>query len=103
MGTTGKHPECCKDPENCNLTYVQHLQGIRIAAAATPTQTDAMETVRTNIREKRLTRDRDAYKRLRNDGYQPRSIFGSRLRERQGNTPYDIEHRPVKIDWNDPT
>jgi hypothetical protein len=53
------------------------------------------------VREKRWERDMKAYSNLRADGLQPPSIDGSALREREGASEYDVEHRPVTIDYTD--
>ena len=94
------HPESCTNPDTCTLTYREHLVGFGVAAAAIPTRssTDTLEAI---VREKRCERDMKAYKNLRADGLQPPGIDGSALRERQGESEYDVEHRPVTIDYAD--
>lgn len=96
------HPSCCLDPKNCKLSYRDHLVGFGVAADATPTRTGSKEIKRINTREKRWHRDMAAYRRLRDDGMQPPQIDGSALRERQGKDAYDVEARPVTIDYSDP-
>lgn len=96
-----EHPASCDDI-NCTLSYRDHLLGISISAAAMPTRTGE-DTLGTMVREKRWQRDEDAYRRLRKDGLQPPRVDGSALRERQGKTAYDIESRPVTIDYSDPS
>lgn len=96
----GKHPSSCRDPR-CTLTYRQHLLTIHIGADATPTRNP--EVAQTNIREKRWRRDIDAYRRLYKEGFRPPHVDGARHRERHATSPEDIEHRPVRIDYNDPT
>ena len=93
------HPECCTDPD-CTLTYREHLVGFGVAAAAIPSRTKP-DTLNTLVREKRWERDMKAYDNLRDQGYQPPQIDGSALREREGQDTYDIEHRPVTIDYAD--
>lgn len=93
------HPESCTDPD-CTLSYRDHLLGIRVAANAMPTRSGP-ELLATMVREKRWERDMGAYKRLRADGIQPPQIDGSALRERQGVDNYDVEHRPITIDYAD--
>lgn len=44
-------------------------------------------------REKQLTKDRDAYKRLRNDGIQPHSVDGSARVEQQAVEQIDIDFK----------
>lgn len=97
----GSHPACCRNPESCNLSYVEHLRGFSIGAEAMPTR--APNAIQQKIRTKRWERDMDAYRRLRKEGFHPPKIDGSRLRERQGENAYDINERPVKIDYTDPT
>ena len=96
------HPASCADPDNCNLRYRDHLVGFGIAAAAIPSRVQG-ECLDTLVREKRWQRDMDAYKRLRKDGMVVPRVDGSALRERQGTDAYDIEHRPVTIDYSDPS
>lgn len=93
------HPACCKDP-GCTLAYVDHLVGFGVAAAAIPNRSKP-DTLNTMVREKRWERDMQAYKNLRANGLQPPQIDGSALREREGGSEYDIEHRPVTVDYAD--
>lgn len=94
------HPESCTDP-NCTLTYREHLLGISVSAAALPSRSQSEDVVSTLVREKRWDRDIGAYKRLRDDGYQPPQIDGAALRERQGKNEYDLESRAVTVDYAD--
>lgn len=94
------HPACCDDPDNCTLTYREHLAGVGLAASATPNR-HKPDTLSSLVRDKRWDRDMAAYKRLRADGMQPPQIDGSALRERQGNDTYDVETRPITIDYAD--
>lgn len=96
------HPSCCPNPATCQLSYREHLIGFGVAADALPNRTSSTHR-QTLIREGRWERDMKAYKNLRADGLQPPQINGSALRERQGKDEFDIEHRPVTVDWNDPT
>jgi hypothetical protein len=106
---SNSHPQCCKNPETCTLTYREHLIDFGLSATAipsravnrTPGQPDE-PAIQAHIRERRWERDIPAYRRLRADGLQPREVNGAALREKRGETRYDIESRPVKIDWNDP-
>lgn len=45
-------------------------------------------------REEQLTKDRDAYKRLRQDGLQPKRIDGSHEVEAKAQTEAQVEGRP---------
>jgi len=69
------HPACCRHPETCTLSYVEHLRGFVIGVDAIPTR--AMHRTpgqpdepasETSARQKRWDRDLPAYKRLRNAG-----------------------------------
>jgi hypothetical protein len=103
------HPSSCKDPDNCSLTYREHLLGIGLSCTAIPsravTRTPGLPNepaIQTHIRERRWSRDIAAYRRLHAQGYRPRRMEGSALREQRGETEYDVTQRPVKIDYNDP-
>lgn len=93
------HPSSCKDL-NCTLTYREHLLSIAVSITATPSRASE-NALQTLVREKRWERDIPAYQRLRKDGLVPPQIDGSALRERQGDDKYDVESRPVTIDYSD--
>ena len=93
------HPACCLNPDTCTLSYREHLSGFSVASAATPNR--RAESHANNTREGRWHRDMGAYKRLRENGLQPPQIDGSALREKQGTDRFDIEERPVTIDYSD--
>lgn len=101
------HPACCKNPEHCNLTYVEHLRGVVLGVSAissravhrTPGQPDE-PAAQTAIREQRWAQDMPAFKRLHDQGLTPPRVDGSALREREGKTEYDITERPVTIDYS---
>lgn len=95
------HPASCNDPD-CTLSYRDHLTGIVVSAAALPTRGKGSEVLSTKVREKRWERDIPAYTRLRKEGLTPPQIDGSALRERIGEDKYDMEHRPVTVDYSDP-
>lgn len=92
------HPECCKEPDTCQLSYVQHLRGFVLGVDAIPTRAvtrnkgvpDEPSTV-TRKREKQLVKDRDAYKRLRRDGLHPRALKGAARLEATAETRSEIE------------
>lgn len=103
------HPACCRHPDTCSLTYREHLIGVSISASATPnrlvnrTPGQADEPLsQTLIRERRWDRDMAAFKRLHDEGLTPPRVDGSALREREGETEYDVTERPVTIDYSDP-
>lgn len=102
------HPASCKDPDNCDLTYREHLVGFGLSCTAIPsrtvTRTEGLPdepTIQTHVRERRWDRDMAAYRRLHDQGYQPRRMEGSAARERYGETEYDVTQRPVDIDYAD--
>ena len=84
------HPACCKNPDTCTLSYADHLRGVVLGAAAIPTrathrtpgQVDepAVETLRRN---KRVSADHAAYKRLRDNGVRDAPFRGAAAHERQ--------------------
>lgn len=45
-------------------------------------------------RDQQLTKDRDAYRRLRNEGLQPKRVDGSHYVETMAKTPEQVEGRP---------
>lgn len=102
------HPSSCHDP-SCNLTYAAHLRSINFSATALPTRrvnrTPGLPdepVAHTLVREQRWERDMPAFERLTKEGYDVPQIDGARLRERQGETRYDLEHRKIKVDYTDP-
>ena len=83
------HPASCTEPD-CNLSYRDHLVGIGISPAATPTRSVTRTrgladepTTKTRAREQSWTRDLPAYKRLRDNGVRPPSTRGAAHLERQ--------------------
>lgn len=72
------HPASCKD-DDCTLTYREHLLGIGVLAAAMPSRKRSI--IGTNHKESVLSRDLDAYSRLRSDGLQPPKIDGAHALE----------------------
>lgn len=104
------HPACCPDPSTCSLTYKQHLVGFGVSATAMPnrllnkTEGAPDEPLsQTLLREQRWSRDMAAFKRLSDQGVTPPQIDGSALRERMGETEYDVTERRVTIDYADAT
>lgn len=91
-------PASCKDPD-CRLTYREHLLSVGIGADALPTRSPNANYQK--VRTKRWERDMGAYKRLRDDGLNPPAIDGAALREKQGKDRYDVEARPVTVDFYD--
>lgn len=69
--------------------YGCHLLSINIGAAALPTR--KAEVRRTEEKERLLSKDLPAYKRLRDDGLQPRNIDGSADLEGKVTSQFDID------------
>ena len=96
------HPACCPNPDTCDLAYRDHLVGFGLSASAvpsravhrTPGQPDEPATV-TAEREKRWTRDLDAYKSLRRQGYRPRSFKGADRLSATATSDAEINGRPL--------
>ena len=65
-------------------------KSLRLQPSAMPTSADG-SLQRGLTEERRLQVDGDAYKRLRADGYQPKSINGSAHLERHATTRFEIE------------
>lgn len=85
-----KHPASCKDPETCTLpSYAAHLIGFGVGAAAMPTR--KAHIVREEVKERRLSDDLPAYKRLRRNGVQPKGIDGSAVLEKRAEDQFDVE------------
>src|SRR5689334_12179498 len=72
------------------------LHTIQLAPSATGTRT-GREVAETNVREKQLHHDRDAYARLRKDGLQPSSVDGSARLESDVKDQIEIDYKvPLK-------
>lgn len=85
------HPQSCKD-EDCTLTYVEHLRGFSVSAAATPNRRP--HAASTITKDRVLDRDLDAYKRLRQSGVQPPHTGGSAALEAKANHRWEVESKP---------
>lgn len=103
------HPASCVDP-SCDLTYVQHLVSINFSATALPTRRvnrtpgcPDEPLTQTLTRERRWERDMPAFKRLVEQGYDVPRVDGARARERMAEDRFDVEQRPMNIDYSDPT
>jgi len=83
------HPTSCANPDTCLLSYRDHLLGISVSPAATPsravTRTPGLPdepTSETRARERRMGRDLPAFKRLREAGVRA-STRGAAEQERR--------------------
>lgn len=98
------HPQCCKNPETCTLTYVEHLRGFQLGVNAIPTRAVHRSrrsdtgykppdepAVRTEARERRWSKDLPAFKELVRQGYNPPRIDGAHKRAVTARSAADIE------------
>ena len=65
------------------------IAGVSISSAAMPGRKSASHQI--NETEKRWHKDMDAYKRLRQDGLQPKKIDGSHRVEAKAETRFQVE------------
>jgi len=84
-------------------TYVEGCFGCRVshvgvAPSAMPTRTGGADAGAINAREARWQKDMPAYKRLRDQGYQPPHIDGSARLEAQASTEHEIAVGQVSAD-----
>lgn len=73
----------------CCPTQGAHYRSITVAASATPTR--KVEVSRIDAKERQWDRDMPAYKRLRQDGLQPKSIDGSADFEKRAESKLEVE------------
>lgn len=73
----------------CCPTQGAHYRSITISASATPTR--KVEVARIDAKERQWDRDMPAYKRLRKEGLQPKSIDGSAKFEQRAETAGEVE------------
>jgi hypothetical protein len=76
------------DVEGC---FVCKIAGLSVAASATPTRRGGARAATINHKDKVLEKDLDAYKRLRNEGMQPKAIDGSAEVEKRANYKWQVE------------
>jgi len=96
------HPQSCRNPETCDLSYVEHLRGFVIGVGALPTrgvhrspgQPDE-PAWRTQARERRWDKDMPAFARLVKDGVTPEHIDGSARLEATAKTEAEITGVPA--------
>lgn len=80
------HPNL--DVEGC---FGCRVSGLTIAASATPTRRGGARAAEINSKDKKLEKDLDAYKRLRQEGLQPQAIDGSAEAEKRAEHKWQIE------------
>jgi hypothetical protein len=85
-----KHQEThpALDVEGC---FGCKVAGLSIAASATPSRRDGRRAATINHKDKVLEKDLDAYKRLRQEGLQPKTIDGSAEVEKKANYKWQVE------------
>jgi len=79
----------------CCATNREHWLSVGVAPSATPTRGHGIVAVETNAREARWQKDMPAYKRLREDGLQPKGIDGCAEVEAKASTVFEVEHNQV--------
>jgi putative FmdB family regulatory protein len=81
--------------EGCAGVVRKYMGYIHIAASATPTRGThdgkAIDWAGTKVKEQQKEKDMAAYRRLRSDGVQPKSIDGSAHSEAHAGTKYEVE------------
>lgn len=80
----------CSGPCRC-ATFREHIAGVRIAPSATPTTTGGQHAFVTKHKEKKWSKDHDAYRRLRRDGVQPGRLDGAARLEATAVNRQDVE------------
>ncbi|MAU65080.1 MAG: hypothetical protein CL882_03565 [Dehalococcoidia bacterium] len=79
----------------CEGVVRKYFGDVYIAASATPTRGmhdgKAIDWAGTKTKEREKERDMAAYKRLRSEGIQPKSINGSAKMEREAATSHEIK------------
>lgn len=80
------HPNL--DVEGC---FGCKVSGLSIAASATPTRRGGARAATINAKDRQLEKDLDAYKRLRDEGLQPKAIDGSSEAEKRAEHKWQIE------------
>lgn len=79
------HPEYVEGCRQCKWASVG------LMPSATPTRTGGAKANEINQRERRWSKDMDAYRRLRNDGEQPNQIDGAHKVEQGAETRAELE------------
>lgn len=74
--------------KGCCETNREHWLSIGVSASATPTRRPSV--VKTEETERVVTQERDAYKRLKNDGLQPARLMGASHIERHARDELEV-------------
>lgn len=82
----------CGKPCNCP-SYRDHLLSVSVAPSAMPSRSP--EVAATKARDGRWQKDMPAYKRLRKDGVQPKSIDGAADIEKRATVKAEVESGQV--------
>jgi hypothetical protein len=71
---------------NCDPCFVVKMKSVQL---------QGIEAGQHRFTEKERGRSMDAYKRLRNQGLQPRNVFGSAEIEAQASSKFEVEHSVI--------
>lgn len=77
----------------CQPCFKAHLRGIQVAPSATPSRN--VQVVRMTEREKQWEKDMPAYRSLRDQGYQPKTIDGAADLASRASTGVEIERGAI--------
>tara|TARA_B100000586_G_C20060555_1_gene406085 strand:+ start:428 stop:838 length:411 start_codon:yes stop_codon:yes gene_type:complete len=79
----------------CQGVVRKHMGHVHVSASATPTRGThdgkAINWEETKVKERQKDEDMAAYKRLRREGIQPKSIDGSAHSERHAGTKWEVQ------------
>ena len=75
----------------CGRAMTKLISGVNIAPSATPSRNSVIDLEATKKAEKAKDADMSAYKRLRQNGLQPKSINGSAHLEKHAETKSEIQ------------
>jgi hypothetical protein len=78
-------------PEPVDGCWACRISSVSVAASAMPSRAGGAAAKEINDREARWQRDLPAYKRLREDGTQPKGIDGAARLERDASSKVEIE------------
>jgi hypothetical protein len=86
------HPEYIDGCMGCKVSTIS------VSATVLATRESAQLAVKTMNEEKAMSKDLPAYKRLRKQGYQPKSTFGAADLEARATTEFEISTGRVHAD-----